>query len=49
MIKCPACDGPQALGRDCATCLGDAPVAYPEDGKDYTWDEETTSWVAVPE
>ena len=22
MIKCPACAGPQALGGDCATCLG---------------------------
>jgi hypothetical protein len=22
MIKCPACDGPQAVGGDCATCLG---------------------------
>jgi hypothetical protein len=22
MIDCPACDGPQALGGDCATCLG---------------------------
>jgi hypothetical protein len=22
MIKCPACDGPQALGGDCATCRG---------------------------
>jgi hypothetical protein len=22
MITCPACAGPQALGGDCATCLG---------------------------
>jgi hypothetical protein len=22
MIDCPACSGPQALGGDCATCLG---------------------------
>ena len=22
-----------------------APVAYPEDGENYRWDEETTSWV----
>lgn len=27
------------------TCLWDAPVAYPTDGKRYTWDEATTSWV----
>lgn len=31
------------------TCLWDAPVAYPTDGKRYTWDEATTSWVEVPE
>ena len=31
------------------TCLWDAPTPYPEDGNAYTWDEETTSWVAVPE
>jgi hypothetical protein len=27
------------------TCLWDAPVAYPTDGKIYHWDEPTTSWV----
>jgi len=26
------------------TCLWAAPVAYPDDGKMYTWDEDTTSW-----
>jgi hypothetical protein len=31
------------------TCLWDAPVAYPDDGGMYRWDEETTNWVAVPE
>lgn len=30
------------------TCLWDAPVAMPTDGKRYTWDEETTSWVEAP-
>lgn len=30
------------------TCLWDAPVAMPTDGKRYKWDEETTSWVEVP-
>lgn len=30
-----------------ATCLWEAPVAYPEDGEDYTWDEESTSWTLV--
>ena len=27
------------------TCLWDAPVAYPDDGKQYTWDEATTNWI----
>ena len=27
--------------------LWEAPVAHPEDGKRYTWDEATTSWVEV--
>jgi hypothetical protein len=26
------------------TCLWDAPVAYPQDGNKYTWNEETLSW-----
>ena len=25
-------------------CLWEAPVAYPTDGEDYLWNEETTSW-----
>jgi len=29
------------------TCLWEAPVAYPDDGGMYSWDEATTSWVAV--
>jgi len=29
------------------TCLWNAPVAYPDDGKLYKWDEPTTSWVEV--
>ena len=31
------------------TCLWEAPVAYPEDSNDYTWDEESGAWVVVPE
>lgn len=27
------------------TCLWDAPVAMPTDGKIYNWDEATTNWV----
>lgn len=30
------------------TCLWDAPVAMPDDGKVYQWDEATTNWVEVP-
>jgi hypothetical protein len=29
------------------TCLWDAPVSQPTDGKVYNWDEATTSWVEV--
>jgi hypothetical protein len=29
------------------TCLWDCPVAYPTDGKQYVWDEPTTSWVEL--
>lgn len=29
------------------TCLWDAPVAYPDDGQRYEWDEDTTSWVQI--
>jgi hypothetical protein len=29
------------------TCLWEAPVAYPEDGEAYTWDEEAGAWTAV--
>ena len=29
------------------TCLWDAPVAYPDDGKQYTWDENTQQWIEV--
>jgi hypothetical protein len=36
-----------ALNED--TCLWEAPVAMPDDGKVYVWDEATTSWVVVTE
>lgn len=29
------------------TCLWDAPVPYPADGKVYKWNEETVAWEAV--
>ena len=31
------------------TCQWAAPVAYPTDGKDYTWNEDTTNWIEVTE
>lgn len=30
---------------DEGTCQWEAPVPYPVDGEQYTWDEATTSWV----
>jgi|TARA_R110000744_G_scaffold50358_1_gene108920 hypothetical protein len=32
-----------------ATCLWVAPTAYPDDGDQYIWNEETTAWVAWEE
>ena len=29
------------------TCRWKAPTAMPDDGKDYTWNEDTTNWVEV--
>ena len=29
------------------TCQWTAPTAYPDDGKNYTWNEDTTNWVEV--
>jgi len=29
------------------SCLWEAPVAMPSDGKIYTWDENTLSWVEI--
>jgi len=29
------------------TCLWESPVAYPNDGKMYSWSEETGSWIVV--
>jgi hypothetical protein len=29
------------------TCLWDSPIPYPTDGKNYSWDEPTTSWIEV--
>jgi len=30
---------------DEATCQWEAPTAMPDDGKGYSWNEETTTWV----
>jgi hypothetical protein len=29
------------------TCIWEAPVTYPEDGKSYEWNEETTTWDSI--
>ena len=29
------------------TCLWEPPVAFPSDGKDYEWDESSTSWKEI--
>lgn len=31
------------------TCRWDAPVPYPQDGKNYRWDEPTVSWIEIQE
>jgi hypothetical protein len=31
------------------TCLWNAPTAYPEDDKNYTWNEDTLSWIEIEE
>lgn len=31
------------------TCLWDAPTPYPADGKHYSWNDDTTSWVEIAE
>jgi len=31
------------------TCLWESPVAYPDDGERYEWNEETTNWDLVTE
>jgi len=30
-----------------ATCQWEAPSAYPDDGKEYTWDEDNTEWKEI--
>ena len=30
-----------------STCLWEPPVAYPDDGKEYHWNEATTSWKEI--
>ena len=30
-----------------ATCLWTAPTAYPDDGNQYEWNEDTTTWTEI--
>lgn len=32
-----------------SSCQWEAPVAYPDDDKRYTWDEDITNWVEITE
>ena len=32
---------------DETTCLWEAPVAYPDDGEKYKWNEDTTNWSEI--
>lgn len=34
---------------DETTCIWNAPVAYPQDGKRYGWDEPTMTWLEITE
>lgn len=34
---------------DESSCLWNAPIPYPTDGKRYSWDEATQSWVEITE
>jgi hypothetical protein len=38
----------QSWVLDEATCLWDAPVPMPTDGKAYQWDESLLNWVEIP-
>ena len=29
------------------TCIWESPVPYPDDDKEYNWDEETLSWIEI--
>jgi hypothetical protein len=31
------------------TCRWEAPVAHPDDGKPYIWDEDLVNWAEIPE
>ena len=33
---------------DETTCLWTTPTPMPTDGKQYKWDEDTTSWIVIP-
>ena len=41
----PAFENWPSWTLDEETCLWNAPIPYPDDGKDYAWDEEKIQWV----
>jgi hypothetical protein len=32
-----------------SSCLWESPIAMPDDGKIYSWDEDTTAWIEIPQ
>ncbi len=42
-------NGPDSWTFNETTCMFESPVSYPADGKQYRWDESTTSWVEITE
>lgn len=30
------------------SCIWEAPIPYPDDGKDYLWDESQQQWIQIP-
>ena len=40
-------NGPVSWTFNETTCMFEPPVPYPADGKQYRWDEPTTSWVEI--
>tara|TARA_R100000742_G_C4204680_1_gene32784 strand:+ start:88 stop:570 length:483 start_codon:yes stop_codon:yes gene_type:complete len=40
--------GPESWKFNEITCEWEAPIPYPSDGKDYSWNDSTSSWELIP-